>query len=362
MRSLRITPIIVTCLLLCACGKIFQNPLDYFTGGGGDDDQAPSATPSRVSDAAGKYAIAIGGVAPGRDEIIIEDSSGNPLDFSGKVLACTADDDIVTLSPRAGFSTEAAGSGVRVIAVEPGVTAVRCTLDGTALSNIYEVTVPPQHLIQILVAEASAQLAGEATTEEVDGETLVALTSVSATGNALGSAIRNRIVLINSKKDPTLFGATQSAYDANPPSSYYEAVIMAAGQFSPTAVDDPNHQDFNNAEDRNFLDDDTKVAYDQAVITAAGIFNGDIDDSAGSAFAFRSPSAAEWGAIMGAWTTSSLVLPDSAGFSDSTFPALSPIQILIVPDTWRYRDGTNRPAFVFARQRTSSDPAVSNTP
>jgi hypothetical protein len=54
--------------------------------------------------------------------------------------------------------------------------------------------------------------------------------------------------------------------------------------------DDPTHETYSNAQDRNFLDPATQLAYDQAVLTAAGIYNGDIKEFTGGAFAFLSPT------------------------------------------------------------------------
>jgi hypothetical protein len=114
------------------------------------------------------------------------------------------------------------------------------------------------------------------------------------------------------------------------------------------------------AEQRKLMSGDELIAYDQAVLTAAGIFNGDTEDTTTGAFAFRSPTPEEWNSIAQAWTIHSYDLPSGAGWSDASFPAFAPIQILIHPDVWTYDDG--RPSFVFARMRTSTDAAVSNAP
>jgi len=357
MGILRTFVILITCICLTGCGKLFQNPFDLFDD---DDDGPPSATPDRVIEPTEKYSLAIGGVAPGRDELVIHDAGGDVVSFDGKSLECEDEEGILILRPRPGFETAAEGSGVLMIATEPGVTAVRCTVDGEELEYVYEVTVPPQHLIQILVAEAGQQMKEEADTDSSDEEDVVSLESESPTGNALGSVIRNRINFINIDEDPELFVAIADDYYEDPPASYYDAVILAEGQFSPVAKYDPSNEIFEDSQDRNFLDGDWVVAYDQAVLTAAGIFNGDIKDTTGGSFAFRSPSAEEWSAIMAAWTSFELTVPASTGFSDATFPAFAPIQLLVHPDVWTYEDG--RPSFVFARSKTAVDPAVSKSP
>ncbi|MFH0800048.1 MAG: hypothetical protein V2A66_07715 [Pseudomonadota bacterium] len=347
--------IIIVLLSTTACWNPFKNPFASSSG-----SSSPSTEPGRVIEATAKYSLAIGGVAPGRDEVVIYDASGDISDFGSRTLACAADSQIVFLRNRPGFDTPAAGSGVQVVAVEPGVTAVRCTLDGDAVGGVYEITVPPQNLIQILVAEAGAQLSAEAKIDSSSGSDAVALDSVSKTGDAIGSVIRNRIDKINIAKNPSLFSADPKAYDADAPVSYYDAVIEAAGQFSPVDPKDSSHAIFDKAQDRNFLDGDYVVAYDQAVIIAAGIFNGDISDSTGGSFAFRSPTAEEWTSVESAWTMLLSQVPADAGFSDATFPDLAPIQILIQPDVWKYPDG--RPSFIFARSRTAADYAVVNKP
>lgn len=356
----KINPCVV-CLVIAifasqsACSELFKNPFSD-----DDDDGRPSAAPDRVIEPTAKYSIAIGGVAPGRNELVIFQGDGNPRDFAGHILKCAPDDPILITRPRPGFDTEAAGSGVEIIATEPGVTAVRCTVDDTAIENVYEVTVPPQNLIQILVAEAGEQLADEAELDEERAGSVVGLASLSPTGNTVGAVIRNRVKLINSNDDPLLFSADSKEYDESPPASYYDAVIMADNQFSPTNREDPSYSIFSKAQDRNFLEGDWVKSYDQAVLTAAGIFNGDITDPTGGAFAFRSPNENEWPLISEALALGYTEIPDGAGFTDKTFPQLAPIQLLIHPDVSKYPD--KRPAFVFARQRTLQDFAVVDKP
>jgi hypothetical protein len=357
LSTFGITALLILLLTCTGCWKDLIDPFGIFTGGG---DDRPDVLPDRVLDPTDKFSLAVGGVAPGRDELIIFGTDGEPEDFTGKTLACEAEDEIVNLENRPGFSSQAAGSGVRIVPIEPGVTAIRCSVDGEEMAEVYEVTVPPQSLIQILVAEALQQLGDEAALDEEAEGSVVKLDSQSPTGNALGSVIRNRISQINMADDPGLFMADEDDYDEDPQASYYNAVIMAEGQFSPTDSDDPNYDLFWDAQDRNFLAEDELVAYDQAVLTAAGIFNGDIADNTTGAFAFRSPTEGEWNRLVQAWTMAYVEIPSGAGWTDESFPAFAPIQILLHPDVWTYEDG--RASFVFARQRTEDDFAVVRTP
>ena len=359
MRHLRLA-LILSLTLIAGCWNPFQNPLDMLGIGGGGEDDGPDARPNRVVEPTDKFALAVGGVASGRDELVIYDG-GRARDFGDSVLECTADDeDMLLIRVRPGFESQAAGSGVRMIALEPGVTAVRCKLDGNDLEDIYEVTVPPQLLIQILVAEAGGQLYDEAELDADFEKDVVVLGSSSPTAEALGSVIRNRVDRIENRDNPSLFNADEELYDSNPPSSFYDAVIMADGQFSPTDPDDPNNDLFEDAQDRNFLEDEWLVMYDQAVFTAAGIFNRDIDDNTMGAFAFRSPTESEWGNLKDSCSPAIYFIPDGSGYTESSFPVFSPIQVLIHPGVWHFNDG--RPAFIFARARTEADPAVSCTP
>lgn len=352
-RSLVLAAIVI-CIFVSGCSKLFQNP---FSSGDDDDDGRPSAQPNRVIEPTAKFSVAIGGVAPGRDELVIYDNLESVRDFTGHTLECAPDDPIVILRPRPDFDSLAAGSGAKIVATDAGVTAIRCTVDGEEMENSWEVTVPPQYLIQIFVAEAGQQIAEEA---NLDSDNNVKLDSQSKTANALGAVIRNRINMINTADDPELFSADVLRYDIEPPASYYDEVITAPGQFSPTSPQDITHDTFENAQDRNFLDGEWLTAYDQAVLAAAGIFNGDIADLTGGSFAFFSPTEEEWNTISLAWNMNYTAIPEGAGFSDANFPSLAPIQLLIHPDVWKYADG--RPAFVFARMRSPENFAIVNTP
>ncbi|PIR25391.1 MAG: hypothetical protein COX62_06915 [Deltaproteobacteria bacterium CG_4_10_14_0_2_um_filter_43_8] len=321
---------------LPACGYLTYNPFDLFDRG--------SSSPSRVSDPTLKLSLALGGVAPGREELLLIDASGNELSFADEIeVSCTANPDIITIAARDNFSSIAKGAGAKLTPTAEGVAEIRCTENGTELDSVYEVTIPPQRLIQILVAEAATQIADEAETESG----FVTLASQSTTAQALASVVKNRIDLILEDGNAGLFGADQVDFEANAPVSYYNAVIEAPNQFSPVNTDDSSHAVYTNAQDRNFLSSSFHTAYDQAVLTAAQIFNGDLSDSTGNAFGFRSPNAFQWGLVSSALENEAENLPDGIGFTDATFPTLSPLQILILPEIWTYSDG--RASFIFAR-------------
>lgn len=359
MLKIRIICLLIISALMAGCYNPFSNLWDLFGGGGGgDEDERPSFLPKRVANPAEKLLLAVGGVPTGRDEIIIYDSNGQPRDLSGATLVCLSDSDVVKVFPRPGFDTEAAGSGVQIVPVSAGVAAITCTLNSEDLGSTYEVTVPPQSLIQILVAEARGVIPEEATLDEAEG--VLTEDSRSPTAEALGSVIRNRIWFTNSKDKIELFGADPENYDSDPPESYYDSIIMADGQFAPTDPADPNHAAFLDAERRIFLDGDDIIAYDQAVLTAGGIFNGDIEDLTTGAFAFFTPTSDQWTQLSLAWSLYYQIIPDDAGVSDDDYSAFAPVQVLIHPDVPTGDLGI--PAFVFVRMRTDQDYAVVKQP
>lgn len=367
-RHARIPLLLAGLLLIAACWNPFSNPLDMLGLSGGGRD---SALPERVENPAGRIIIALGGVPAGWDELIFKDNLGNVRDFKDSILDCKPDAEGIAVDFRPGFTSQSEGSGVRLIAHAPGVVAIRCTVDGEEMKDeVYEVTVPPQTLIQILVAEAQQQLADEAQIDEAAGAGVVKQESASVTGNALGAVIRNRILFINDRDDPELFGAISAIYDSHTPASYYDGVIEAPDQFAPTHKLDPLHDLYQRAEVRGRLSAEEQIAYDQAVLTAAGVFNGDIPDPTQEAFAFRSPTLEQWQLLHIAALNADPAIPDGSGFVDADFPEFAPIQIEVLPEVWKYEAegeegvaeeavaGWERPAFVFARIRPEALPAA----
>ena len=300
------------------------------SGTGSDDD----GVTHRERDVSGKLAVALGGVASGADEIVIDQ------DFTTLELE-NNDPDLFELS------------GTRVIPLAEGIGYVTPIVNGHRLDPI-EVTIPPQKLIQILIGEARGELAGEATTEEGD-DSQVKATSVSVTGDAVGAVIRNRINLIDLENSPSLFRASAEEYERNPPVSYYDAVIEATDgtiyQFSPVDPDDLSNEVYVLADRRLDLDGaSVRLAYDQAVLTAAAIFSGETEDPTTGAFAFYSPTQAQYEALEMGLASRSSTLPAGCGASDANFPALAPVQAVLLAEV--------APDFIFVRSKNISEPAV----
>lgn len=328
-----------------------------------DDDATTETVPSTVAAIEGRtrYAVALGGVAPGRDELVLFDAQGQPRDFSSNTLTFTVSDaTVLGLLPRPAFTDVSSGSGAQLIPQHPGSTAIHYAVDDLKQPEQFAAIVPPQKLIQILIGEARGVIRQEA--EIVDG--VVTLTSRSPTAEALAAVIRNRITLIAANQQPGLFAVSASDFTRDPPASAYDAVIEAQQfgvyQFAPVDPDDFSHASYVNAEARAFLDGPTQFAYDQAVLTAAGIFDSSISDPTHGAFAFRTPSVDETTCLANALATRATALPADCGPGDSNFPALAPVQILIHPDVALLDDGL--PAFVFYRERSINAPAVTNVP
>lgn len=301
-----------------------------------------------------KYRLALGGVAPGRDELVIVDASGNPKDFGSSTLEFTADPSIVEFVPTDGKNSFAEGSGAKLIPKRSGVATVKVRLDGLEQKEVFQVSIPPQKLIQILIGEAKGQLITEATV--TNGA--VVLTSRSITAEALAHVVKNRIAWIEAKDQPSLFNADAKLYSTNPPQSWYDAVIEAKGQFKPVETGDPSHDIYLAAEKRSHLSGQDLVAYDQALQAAADAFAGNVSDPTNAAFAFRSPNSDQWFKIKEALASGTKTLPDGIGVSDSTFPTLAPVQVLVHPRVLKYSDG--RSTFIFTRSRDPNEVAVTD--
>lgn len=317
-------------------------------------DEAPTGSVTqKTKDVSGKLSLALGGVAPGW-ELLKIDESPNSLDFS------TQDTDLIELAIPPGFSSYIEAKTAEVTPKEVGIAYVTPTVNSRERDPI-QVTISPQKLIQILVGEARGQLTREATLDDDQVQT----SSVSVTGDALGAVIRNRINKINEAESPGLFKADAALYTSNPPVSYYEAVIEGGDetyQFSPVDPTDPTHKFYLNAAQREDLKDDNLAAYDQAVLTAAEIFNEGTEDPTNGAFAFYSPSENEYEALQESLESGRLDLPSGAGTSDARYPSLAPVQVLILQDVASATSRDSRPSFVFVRERNETEPAVTDVP
>lgn len=333
----------------------FQNPLEIFGIGGNGDDEGDGVT-HQERDVSGKLSVAVGGVASRADEITFSDTI--------RVVSIQNEaPDLFSVAPLDGSSFNSS-NGMRVQAQKAGIGYVTPITSGSSVSPV-EVTIPPQKLIQVLVGEARGELAREATLE---GDSVKA-SSVSITGDAIGAVIRNRISRINEVARPDLFVVNGTDYGREAPISYYEAVIEAnrsrTYQFSPVNPHDVNHTYYLNAAQRNTLENsgtDVLLSYDQAVLTAAGIFNNATRDTTGGSFGFFSPTPAQYELIKEAFDMGSRTLPAGCGTSDENFPSFAPIQIVVLSQVAPSSQERHVPSFVFIRSRTSVDPVVIANP
>lgn len=362
-RCFLLIPALCFCITCAGCGYALYQLAKQIEDAADDDgttDDTQTASTAPAVEPAKTYAIALGGVAPGRDELILTDASGALRSFGGQVLTFSADSTVIGLLPRPNFASFGDGSGAQIVPQRAGEAAIRYQIDAVEQGELFGATVPPQELIQVLIGEARGQLKNEATI--ADG--VVQLTSRSVTGDAVAAAIRNRVALIDTEKDPGLFAADPLTYYLEPPASSYTAVIEAAAdgiyQFSPVDPNDGSHETYAHAEARSFLDAKLQLAYDQAVLTAAAIFDGRTDDPTGGAFAFRSPTAEEWTCLKSAFDRRVSAIPAGCVPGDENFPALAPVQILLHPDVAKYAD--DRPTFIFYRKRPTGAVAITNTP
>lgn len=299
----------------------------------------------------GKILVGLGGTRSGADDYIF-------LESLGVTDVRNDDEDLFQVSPREGFATIAAGHGMKITPLHEGIGYVTPLTASGSLPAV-EVTIPPQKLIQILIGEARGELAREATLENDQ----VKSSSVSVTGNALASVIHNRISLINETSNPNLFVADPTAYSSNPAISYYEAVIEATNgsvyQFSPVQPTDPSHDEYLEAATRSGLPNDLLNSYDQALLTSGGIFNGSIEDPTLESFAFYSPTAEQFSLLITALHENvGGQLPGGCGTSDGNFPALAPIQVVILPEVASSSTNHDVPSFVFVRSRNSTESVV----
>lgn len=308
-----------------------------------EDDQGVTKGEKDVS---GKLAVALGGSAPDHETISV-DEPFTTLEFENN------DPDL--------FDLEIQGNTARILPRESGIGYVTPVVDGQARDPI-EVTIPPQRLIQILIGEARGELDREASTEPAEDGERVTPGSVSVTGDAVAATIRNRIDTINEGGTPSLFLADPTDYGSDPPLSYYDAVIEASNgsvyQFSPVQPGDPSHAVYLDAEAREDVDEDLLIAYDQAALTASAIFNGDTKDPTGGAFAFYSPTPDQADLLREALESGAGELPPGCGTSDANFPALAPVQVLLLKDIAPSFGDPDVPSFVFVRPRADFEPAV----
>ncbi len=322
-----------------------------------DDGSAESSTEGETAAAvapAKTYAVAIGGVAEGRDELIIYDEAGAVADLGGKTVTFSTDNDNIQLEPQ--------DDGAKIVPLKVGTTIVSYTVDGVASDDKYKVVVPPQSLVQILMGEARGQIESEA---QLDENGIVAPDSASPTGNAVAAVVRNRVLLLEAGYPASLFVVSASDWNSNSPESHWDATIIAEsyGTYQFTPVDPAalsNEIFLDSAKRENLYNKEDVNAYDQAVMTAAQIFDNETADPTGGAFAFRTPTEWEAACLTTTMTLKLIILPSECGPGDENYPAFAPIQVLIHPSVAYLSE--SRPSFVFIRNRDLIDPAVTNAP
>ena len=353
-------------LLSTGCGLVTHLPDD-----GDIDEIVEGFSNDPVYEPTSTFKLALGGAAPGRDELVIYNTDGSIRSFLGQELSFEAQPAIVEFSaptnPDTGeaYGDFSSGSGAKLTPKQGGTATIFYSIDGVKQSETFSIIIPPQKLIQILLGEARGQIINEVT---LTNDGAVSLVSKSKTAEAVARVIANRINLIECNS-PGLFNADATAYKSSPPESKYNAVIEAKNQFNPTQSGDASNGIYTAAAQRGSVEKKYLPAYDQALLTAAELFqsfkvgcnvNAEDVDITGGAFAFRSPNAEQWETLQSALTSETRTLPSGIGFTEQTFRALSPIQILIHPEVAKYSDG--RTTFIFARQRLATDPAVTSQP
>ncbi|MBI2980924.1 MAG: hypothetical protein HYY44_01235 [Deltaproteobacteria bacterium] len=282
---------------------------------GGEGDFPSGNATQKEKDVSGKLALALGGNAEGHDLVTVDGGAPKVLEFK------TENGDLFKLEVPSGFGSFAEARSARLVPQKAGIGYLTPIVDSREREPV-QITIPPQKLIQILFGEAGGQLAREASRGEFD----VKSSSVSVTGDALGAVIRNRIRM-------------------------------------PVNPGDENNDRYLDAVLRSSLrNDDDLIAYDQSVLTAVDIFNEETEDPTEGAFAFYSPTDEEYLVLRAALETADVTLPDGAGTSDAKFPNLAPVQVLILKEIATATSRTNRPSFVFVRERDSAEPAVTDVP
>jgi len=326
---------------LSACGGM---------SGGADSgpDAIPAASPLQF-DFDEKVKLALGGTLAGWDEILIDGLDPQDqveLEFSpegvasGSLVDATSDSVTFRLTPE-----------------QAGIAQLKYRINGSLQDKTIKVVVPPQEMIQVLMGEARSIIPQEISK---DAEGRVDRSSRSPTAQALLSVVRNRVKLIEENDQPSLFVVDAEDFSDADLAGRYSLVILAHRngiyQFSPVDPEDPSFDAFNAAAQREGLSASRLYVYDQALLSAADIFDESLADNTSGSFGFYSPTQGEYDALLSG--LGSTELPEGAGRSDSTFPALAPIQILILPDISPQSFDADLPSFVFVKSRQANEDAV----
>lgn len=312
------------------------------------DDAIPAASPLQF-DFDEKMKLALGGTLPGWDQLLIEN-----LGPTDQVDLEISPEGIVE-----GQLLDASSHSAtyRMLPQAAGIAQVRYRINGILQDKILKVVVPPQEMIQVLMGEARSIIPQEISK---DAEGRVDRSSQSSTAQALLSVVRNRVKLIEANDQPSLFVVDAEDFSNADLAGRYSLVIRAHRngiyQFSPVDPEDPSFDAFSAAAQRDGLSTSRLYVYDQALLSAADIFDESLGDNTSGSFGFYSPTESEYDALLSG--LGSTELPEGAGRSDSTFPALAPIQILILPDISPQSFDANLPSFVFVKSRQANEDAV----
>lgn len=325
--------------ILSACGGLSSS---------NDPDPIPSAAPLQF-DFDEKMTLALGGTLPGWDEVVVSH------------IAPT-DQVVLEMIPRENISATVVDATNDSLTFKihpelPGIALIRYRVNDVLQDKNIKVIVPPQEMIQVLMGEARSIIPQEST---LTSEGLVDRHSSSFTAQALLSVVRNRIKLIEERNEASLFVVDEEAFSEADLAQRYRLVIQANQngiyQFSPVDPNDPSFEAYTAASQRGGLSDSRLIVYDQALLTAANIFDESLADNTFESFGFYSPTQSQYENLLSGLGSSEL--PEGIGRSDDTFPTLAPIQILILNEISPQTFDANLPSFVFVKSRTATENAV----
>lgn len=327
-------------LLLGACGGI--------SGISNSEDPIPTASPLTFNFDT-KMKLALGGTLSGWDQLLIEDLG--PTDSVDLVFD---PEGIAT-----GNVVDASSSTMtfRMSPQQAGITQLKYKVNGLLQNKVIKIVIPPQEMIQVLMGEARSIILEEITQ---DSEGRVDRQSTSFTAQALLSVVRNRIKLMETRNEASLFVVDADDFASADLAGRYRLVIEANRngiyQFSPVDPDDPSFSAYSAATERMGLSTSRTLVYDQALLSAADIFDESLADNTLESFGFYSPTKSEYENLLTG--LNSTELPEEVGRSDSTFPTLAPIQILILDGISPQSFDEELPSFVFVKSRSSLENAV----
>ncbi|MFO1519905.1 MAG: hypothetical protein U1F57_09630 [bacterium] len=293
--------------------------------------------------------LALGGVMPGWDQLMVEN-----LNPSDQVKLNVEPSDLLQTE-----EVDATGMSLtyRLTPLRAGIGRLTYSVNGVEQGKVIRVVVPPQEMIQVLIGEARSIIPQEV---KVDAEGRVLKTSVSTTAQAIFSVIRNRIALMVSQDAPELFVVDRSDFQSADSAGRYRLVIEAhhnsTYQFSPVAPGDPSNEAYLAGASREGLSGGRLLTYDQAVLTAAGVYADSLPDDTQGSFGYYSPSKTQYENILTGLNSTDL--PSDIGTSDGQFPALSPIQIRILQAVSPQSFDADLPSFVFVGSRSPTQDAV----